>query len=390
SPKSPRPDRTIEAVASILHQVIRENERYVNGNKATPKLKCTQADIDAFLEPDTSLPTFKGIYKYLYTLCYRTRLRNEAAIAILVYVDRLIEKTNAVVAQTNWRLVVLSSLIAAQKFWDDFCFSNADYSKLVPGLSITKINSLERKYMRLIDFDLNVSPTLYHRYWKHLQRMYKDRLSIRQAFPASPMPSPINCSTALHGINHHRGVALPKRPVSELSLRKRVEAQRAKGQKGRPVTTVHRQREEEVVRDRAARHAATLLEREREREREGERRSVVSVPVQGAKVARHPLQSMGGGKDYRKQVLPHQHRRGSINSGVPKGHSRHRLSVAVSARHLETVGGEGAEAEPIVLDKGREARAPLPLPSLPTHYESASLASRRGVFKTLGRLALPE
>ena len=65
---------------------------------------------------------------------------------------RLIGITGAAITQSNWKPIVISALVLAQKVWDDTPLINADFSILYPALTVKDINSLERMFLDLLDF----------------------------------------------------------------------------------------------------------------------------------------------------------------------------------------------------------------------------------------------
>ena len=51
---------------------------------------------------------------------------------------------------TNWRPLILCSLLVAQKVWDDRYLSNADFAFIYPFFVTAEINKLEKKFRKLI------------------------------------------------------------------------------------------------------------------------------------------------------------------------------------------------------------------------------------------------
>ena len=74
----------------------------------------------------------------------------ECCIICLVYINRLIAFTEMPLQPTNWRPVVLCSLLVAQKVWDDRYLSNADFAFIYPFFVTDEINKLEQKFLELI------------------------------------------------------------------------------------------------------------------------------------------------------------------------------------------------------------------------------------------------
>ncbi|KAL0246388.1 hypothetical protein GEMRC1_007600 [Eukaryota sp. GEM-RC1] len=195
-------DQTIESVSGVLHQVIQENNKHLKARRRPPPLKIPDLDIVPFNEVETPrTPGAKDLYRFLYSFAYRTRMTHEPAVAMLAYIDRLIERTGLVLSSKNWKKILFTAVLCSQKCWEDESFYNSDYNKLYPELTIAEVNDLERSFLALIDFDLSISPELYSKYQKHLQLLYNNELDLMDASPYSPMsPSvmPIFSSPVSH------------------------------------------------------------------------------------------------------------------------------------------------------------------------------------------------
>jgi len=76
---------------------------------------------------------------------------------------------------TNWRPLILCSLLVAQKVWDDICISNSQFVRLFPVISLEHLNRLERKFLDLIEYDVTVSSSLYTKYYFNLISMSDSR-----------------------------------------------------------------------------------------------------------------------------------------------------------------------------------------------------------------------
>ncbi len=85
---------------------------------------------------------------------------------------------------TNWRPLVLCSLLVAQKVWDDRYLSNADFAFIYPFFHTEELNKLEQKFLDLIQYNVIVKSSLYVRYYHELRGLFKDNL---QEFPLQPL-----------------------------------------------------------------------------------------------------------------------------------------------------------------------------------------------------------
>ena len=64
--------------------------------------------------------------------CWVILYRPECCIICLIYINRLIAFTEIPLQPTNWRPLVLCSLLVAQKVWDDRYLSNSDFAFIYP------------------------------------------------------------------------------------------------------------------------------------------------------------------------------------------------------------------------------------------------------------------
>ena len=105
----------------------------------------------------------------------------ECCIICLIYINRLIAFTEMPLTPTNWRPLVLCSLLVAQKVWDDRYLQNSDFAFIYPFFVTEEINKLEKKFLELIQYNVTVKSHLYARYYFELRALFKDN---EKEFPA--------------------------------------------------------------------------------------------------------------------------------------------------------------------------------------------------------------
>ncbi|KAF4655900.1 mitochondrial peripheral inner membrane protein, partial [Perkinsus chesapeaki] len=123
-------------------------------------------------------PEFTGSYiPYISVWSYLERLSkyfhcsSECFVLALVYLDRAVKATAATstplyVTSYNVHRLILTSLVLAVKFNDDFYYSNKRYAEVGCLTSTVELNRLEAAMLKLIDFSLYVGPDEYVCYWK--------------------------------------------------------------------------------------------------------------------------------------------------------------------------------------------------------------------------------
>lgn len=120
-----------------------------------------------------TVPTAQQITNFIAKLCNDTQMEYECIIISLIYVRRLIKKSDGklVMLQENWKGIILSCIILANKVWDDFHMQNLDYCYVFNGLTIQRVNALEIQLLYSLDNRCNVSPSAYAQTHFEIQAM---------------------------------------------------------------------------------------------------------------------------------------------------------------------------------------------------------------------------
>jgi hypothetical protein len=85
----------------------------------------------------------------------------------------------------NWKAVVLTAMLLANKMWDDFHMMNSDYTYLFPGVTLERINELEVAFLERMGHSLFVSRSNYTKVHYVIQAILaKDEISKHAASPA--------------------------------------------------------------------------------------------------------------------------------------------------------------------------------------------------------------
>lgn len=126
-------------------------------------------------------PNVRAVSLFLKNVFDVGQFHAECCVISLVYINRLIGVTTVPLTCSNYKPIVITALVLAQKVWDDTPLINADFSILYPVLTVKDINNLELQFLDLLEFKLAVSPSLYAQYYFELRSIYEENQTIVQS-----------------------------------------------------------------------------------------------------------------------------------------------------------------------------------------------------------------
>jgi hypothetical protein len=131
------------------------------------------------------VPPLEYIYKFVKAVSDCAQFSAECNIIALVFVNRLIAFTGMSLHAGNWRSVLLTALLVAQKVWDDRCLVNGQFSLICPMFTVSKLNMLEKRFLEFLDYDVNISSRLYAKYYFELRALSEEQSN--RAFALQPL-----------------------------------------------------------------------------------------------------------------------------------------------------------------------------------------------------------
>ena len=149
------PFRTIEIISDLFNNICEENK---------DKSQNINNKINPFLT--INIPSM-SIKDYLLRLAKFARINESTLIITLIYIDRICKINNFKLHFKNIYKLIISSMIVAIKYNEDYFYSTEVYAKL-GGLTVKELKYLEFQFLVLIKFCLFVEKELFDKYNNNL------------------------------------------------------------------------------------------------------------------------------------------------------------------------------------------------------------------------------
>ena len=167
----PNMKHTLKCVSLALHNLLifdSLSEHSSNIDIFDERLHPVSTHINVCLDGGLS-PEPRHIYKFMKHLFHSAQLTAECAIITLIYLERLLIFAEIGISVFTWRRILLGSILLSSKVWDDQAVWNVDYCHILKDLQVDDVNEMERHFLELLQFDINVPSSVYAKYYFDLR-----------------------------------------------------------------------------------------------------------------------------------------------------------------------------------------------------------------------------
>ena len=109
--------------------------------------------------------------EYLKWVRRISRLRMDCFVVAFGYLYRLVERRRIkdpfLLTRSNWRLLVITAIMIAQKFSNDESYPNTEFIKLLePDYTIKQLNQMEVEFLGRLNWNCSFTPQEYYDYYR--------------------------------------------------------------------------------------------------------------------------------------------------------------------------------------------------------------------------------
>ncbi|CAH8461731.1 unnamed protein product [Heterobilharzia americana] len=164
----PDPKSTVRALAQAIYLQIKHRD---HKNACDPIIEIFDESLHPIQnEPvpfdyTTRDPDLKTVYRFIRNLFQMAQLSPECAIVTMVYLERLLTSAETELTPSCWKRIVLCAIVLASKVWDDQAVWNVDYCQILKDMQVDDVNELERRFLEIIQFNINVPSSVYAKYY---------------------------------------------------------------------------------------------------------------------------------------------------------------------------------------------------------------------------------
>lgn len=174
----------LRLVAYAIHYHIKRRSANRSQDIFDEKLYPLSSDTKVSDDYNKIVPEHRTIYKFMKNLFTSAQLTSECAIVTLIYLERVLTYAEIDLCPANWKRLLLGSILLASKVWDDQAVWNVDYCQILKDINVDNMNELERQYLVLMQFNINVPSSVYAKYYFDLRKLDEDN---NGTYPLEPL-----------------------------------------------------------------------------------------------------------------------------------------------------------------------------------------------------------
>lgn len=189
---NPNVSCVLQSLASLIHanvledlkeekKISSESQLYLFSEEKYIKERSSDFDEER-IELLRKTPSKWEILGFLEEIYKRALFSPECLIISYIYIDTLTSTTEMPMLPNSWRILIIISLMIAQKMWDDNNLLNSDFQFIYPFFEVEQFNILEIKFLELIDFNTHIKMSLYSKYYSMFEKNCK-----KEEFTLRPM-----------------------------------------------------------------------------------------------------------------------------------------------------------------------------------------------------------
>uniref|UniRef100_A0A6B2LEQ6 Cyclin-like domain-containing protein n=1 Tax=Arcella intermedia TaxID=1963864 RepID=A0A6B2LEQ6_9EUKA len=167
--------QVLRSLSKVLSLKIKHTQAHTNPPEYLPFEEHYYTPL-AMLDKYPAIDPYGLIHDFLSRIFHHRKLSAECGVVAVVYIDRLLADPQLEVTAANWCLVVFVALLLAHKVWAEYAVWNEDFVKVFPKgkwLTVDVVRKIEREFLKRINFNLNVKPSVYSRYYFELRTFAK-------------------------------------------------------------------------------------------------------------------------------------------------------------------------------------------------------------------------
>ncbi|KAF4708984.1 hypothetical protein FOZ62_001805, partial [Perkinsus olseni] len=165
-------ERLLNAGIQFFHRHIRTDNEVLRRMKTNEMFqlffepqyyekKAPGEQVNSVFINSVSDPSAVHVSSFILSILHQGLFSVSAFIVSIIYLSRFKEATQISLHASTWRPLFLTSLLVADKMWEDKPVRNSSLAKLFPVLSNAELNQMENKFLLKIRFNVQVKSDLF-------------------------------------------------------------------------------------------------------------------------------------------------------------------------------------------------------------------------------------